>query len=84
MAKKKKKAAKKSTAKKATKKKAAKTSEQLLVISKTKEALKGHDLNVAGDAVDGLNTYVHWLIQQAADRAVANGRKTVRAHDFMI
>ena len=81
MAKKKKKATKKA-AKKTTAKKA-KPVEQLLVISKTKEALKAHDVNIGGDALDGLNNWVHWLISQAASRAAQNGRKTVRAHDFM-
>jgi histone H3/H4 len=27
---------------------------------------------------------VHWYIEQAAKRAAANGRKTVRAHDIMV
>jgi histone H3/H4 len=58
--------------------------EMLLVGSKTKEALKGHDVNVSGDALDGLNGWVHWLIEQAAKRAKENGRKTVRAHDFIV
>ena len=55
-----------------------------LVKSVCKEALKGHDVNVAGDALDGLNGVVHWYIQQAAARAKANKRKTVQAHDFHV
>ena len=79
-----KKKAKKKTAKKAKKTTARKKDfEMLLVGSKTKEALKAHGVNVASDAVEGLNGWVHWLIVQAAARAAANGRKTVRAHDFM-
>jgi len=78
---------KKATKKKATAKKAKKTAsknkEMLLVGSKVKAALKGHELNVAGDALDGLNEWIYWLIGQAATRAEQNGRKTVRAHDFM-
>ena len=58
--------------------------DMLLVGSKTKEALKERDVNVAGDALEGLNQVVHWYIQQAAARAEANGRKTVRAHDFVV
>lgn len=84
-----KKAAKKAPAKKkagakkpATKK--APAMEMLLVGSKTKAALKGYGMNVAGDAVDGLNMVVHYYVQQAAARAAANGRKTVRAHDFHV
>ncbi len=58
--------------------------EMLLVQSKVKEILKKAGCNTAGDALDGLNGYVGWLVQQAAKRAAANGRKTVRMHDFMI
>lgn len=58
--------------------------DMLLVASKTKEALKKFDVNVASDAMDGLNAWVHWFIDQAAKRAKANGRKTVRAHDFIV
>ena len=79
MAKKKKKAAKK---KKGGKKKGG--SEMLLVGSKTKDALRAHKVNVAGDAVDSLNELVHWYIGQAAARATSNGRKTVRGHDFLV
>jgi len=57
--------------------------EMLLVGSKTKAALKAHDVNVAGDALDALNLLMYWYIEQAAKRAKANGRKTVRGHDFM-
>ena len=80
-------AAKKKAKKKAGKKKAAKkkapAQEMLLVGSKTKAALKGLDVNVAGDALESLNMVVYWYINQAADRAKANGRKTVRGHDFL-
>lgn len=69
------------------KKKAAaapKTAEVLLVGSKVKATIKEADCNTGGDAIDGLNNWVHWLITQATKRAQANGRKTVRAHDFMV
>ncbi len=58
--------------------------EMLLVSSKVRQMIKDADCNTAGDALDGLNGYVGWLVSQAAARAKANGRKTVRAHDFMI
>jgi histone H3/H4 len=58
--------------------------EALVIASKAKAILKEADCNVAGDALDGLNGYVYWLLSQAAKRAKENGRKTVRAHDFMI
>jgi hypothetical protein len=68
--------------KKKTSKKAA--APDLVVKSKCKEALKASGCNVAGDALDGLNMIVGWHIEQAAARAAANGRKTVRAHDFIV
>ncbi|MGD8330974.1 MAG: DUF1931 domain-containing protein [Acidobacteriota bacterium] len=58
--------------------------DMLLVGSKTKEALKAHGCNVGGDALESLNMLVHWYCEQAAKRAAANGRKTVRGHDFII
>ena len=58
--------------------------EMLLVASKVKQMIKDMGCNTAGDALDGLNGYVGWLVQQAAKRAGENGRKTVRAHDFML
>ncbi len=58
--------------------------EMLLVASKVKQMLKDAGCNTAGDALEGLNGYVGWLVHQAARRASENGRKTVRAHDFMI
>ncbi len=58
--------------------------EMLLVSSKVKAMIKSAGCNTAGDALDGLNGYVGWLVEQAAKRAGENGRKTVRAHDFVI
>lgn len=58
--------------------------EMLLVASKVRQMIKDAGCNCAGDALDGLNAYVAWLVQQAAKRASENGRKTVRTHDFII
>ncbi len=58
--------------------------EILLVGSKVKATIKEAECNTGGDALEGLNNWVHWLIGQATARAHANGRKTVRAHDFMV
>jgi hypothetical protein len=58
--------------------------EMLLVSSKVKAMLKDAGCNTAGDALNGLNSYVGWLVHQAAKRASENGRKTVRAHDFIV
>lgn len=64
--------------------KASRPAEMLLVGSKVRQMIKDAGCNTAGDALDGLNGYVFWLVQQAAKRANENGRKTVRAHDFII
>lgn len=63
---------------------AAPAQEVLLVGSKVRQQIKDAGCNTGGDAIDGLNYWVHWLISQATKRAASNGRKTVRAHDFMV
>ena len=62
----------------------AKKKDVLLVGSKVKAAIKGAKCNTAGDAIEGLNEVVYYYVDQATKRAKANGRKTVRAHDFHI
>ncbi len=62
----------------------AKKKEMLLISSKTKQVLKKGKVNVAGDALNGLNEVMYCYLEQAIKRAKANGRKTVRAHDFCI
>lgn len=62
----------------------AKGKDMLLVGSKTKDALKGGGkFNVSSDALEGLNEYVYWLVDQAQKRCKANGRKTIRNHDIL-
>ena len=61
-----------------------KPAEMLLVSSKVRQMIKDAGCNTAGDALDGLNGYVGWLVMQATKRASENGRKTVRSHDFLI
>ena len=62
----------------------AKGKEMLIVGSKTKDALKGGGkYNVSSDALEGMNNYVHWLVEQAQKRCAANGRKTIRNHDIL-
>jgi hypothetical protein len=58
--------------------------EVLLVGSKVRAEIKAAGFNTGGDAIEGLNGWVHWLIGQGTQRAACNGRKTVRAHDFII
>jgi len=58
--------------------------DMLLVGSKTKEALKGGGkYNVSGDALNALNNYVYWLVDQAQKRCTANGRKTIKGIDIL-
>ncbi len=57
--------------------------EVVVVASKVKAAIKAAGFNTSGDSVDALNKYIHWLIGEACARAGANGRKTVRGHDFL-
>jgi hypothetical protein len=58
--------------------------EPIIVTSKAKAILKKYGCNTSSDAVDGLNGWAHWLLDQAAKRAKANGRKTVRSYDFIV
>jgi histone H3/H4 len=63
----------------------AKKKEMLLVGSKTKDALRGGGkFNVSSDAIEALNEYVYWLVDQAQKRCQANGRKTIRSYDIIV
>jgi len=52
----------------------------LIVKSKIKEAVK--ELNVAGEVAGALNEKVLDLLKNAAERAKANGRRTLQARDL--
>jgi len=54
---------------------------ELLVV---KAKIKDHvgDKNVAGDFAGALSAKVEGLVRDAANRAEANGRKTVQARDL--
>ena len=56
--------------------------ETLLVSSKVKNIIKAEGLMCASETMDALNDCVHACIKKAADRARANGRKTVQAKDL--
>ncbi len=58
--------------------------EVLVVGSKVKAAIKEKGCNTGGDVIEAVNMYVHWVVGQAASRAQANGRKTVRGHDVIL
>lgn len=54
--------------------------ELLVVKSKIKDYVG--DMNVSGDFADALSGKIEALIRDAAERANANGRKTVQARDL--
>lgn len=77
-------------AKKKSKKKAAgKKRDALVIAARAKDYLKGKktkskkNFMVSAEALDGLNEVVYWYLDQAAARCDANGRVTIRAHDFL-
>jgi histone H3/H4 len=64
-------------------KKVTKDIEMLLVGSKVKAALRANDVNVGEGTLEALNGMIHWYVKEAAQRAKANKRKTVRGYDVM-
>jgi len=58
--------------------------EALYVGSKVKAAIKKFGCNTSGDALESLNKVIYWYLDQGTKRAKANGRKTVRGHDFYL
>ena len=73
--------AKKASGKKASKKASAKT-EILVVQSKVREAVKGlGDYNIGSDLMPAVSARVASLLEDAANRANGNGRKTIQARD---
>lgn len=53
-----------------------------LVKSAVKDAIAKAKMRSSGDALEGLNIVVDWYVSEAIKRAKANGRQTVRGHDF--
>lgn len=56
--------------------------ESLVVHSKVKDAVKSAGCNCASEFPDALSDKVAWMVKEAAKRAQANGRKTVRKEDL--
>ena len=52
----------------------------LIVKSKVKDSAQGH--NVSGDFAEALNEVINWVVAQGAQRAKANGRRTLQARDL--
>ncbi len=65
----------------AKKKTPKKTREVLVVASKVKGYIKTKNMNTSADAIGTLSEQVYDLIDAAAARSKANGRKTVKAQD---
>jgi histone H3/H4 len=59
-----------------------KAKEMLLVQSKVKEFIRGHEMMCATDLLESLNDYVCEVLERAVGRAQANGRKTARGYDI--
>jgi hypothetical protein len=55
--------------------------EMLIVGSKVKNYIKGKGLMSSSDLLDQINQTVYWMLDRAAARAEANGRKTVQGKD---
>jgi histone H3/H4 len=50
--------------------------------SKLYEVLKAKGMRLSGDAINAVDEMVEDAIKKAAERAKANGRKTVKGCDF--
>lgn len=55
---------------------------ELIVKSKVREVVKG--MNVSSDVPEALNRMAEELVKRAAQRADANGRKTIQAKDAFV
>jgi histone H3/H4 len=54
----------------------------LTVKSAVKASLKKSKMRVSGDFWKALDEKVSWKVKRAAERAKANGRKTIRGYDL--
>lgn len=54
----------------------------LAVKTAVKSLAKSNNMRVSGDFWKGLDEMLTWKIKRAAERARANGRKTLRASDL--
>ena len=57
---------------------------KIITPEKVREMIKGQGCSTSGDAVDALSNEVNRIIKKAVERTKANGRKTVRSHDFVV
>ena len=61
----------------------AKKGPEFVLKSKLKEAIAKGKCRSSSDIFDAVNGLGGWYVEQAVKRAKANGRQTVRGHDFM-
>lgn len=54
----------------------------LIIKSNIREAVKEKIPNVASEVAEALNERVKKLLEEAAERALANGRRTLHARDL--
>jgi histone H3/H4 len=54
----------------------------LVVASKVKAYIKGKKMNTSAEAINTLSDQVYTMIDNAATRSKANGRKTVKGQDI--
>ena len=65
----------------AKKKSSRKNREVLVVASKVKGYIKTKKMNTSADSIAALSNKIYCMIDEAATRSKANGRKTVKAQD---
>lgn len=56
---------------------------EYVVASRVREEIGSNSFKTGSDAIEVLDDFIAWLIDNASVRAEQNGRKTVRAHDFV-
>lgn len=56
--------------------------DSVVVQSKLKEAVKGHELRMDSSLPDAVNAKVQAMLKEAAARAKSNGRGTLRPYDL--
>jgi hypothetical protein len=56
--------------------------DSVVVTSKLKEAVKGHDLRMSGDVPEAVDKKIRDMLKDAAERARENGRGTLRPYDL--
>jgi histone H3/H4 len=57
-------------------------SQTYIYASRMKELAKQMEMRVSGEAMDVINGHLAEMMKKAADRAKANGRKTIQKQDF--